>query len=133
VLVDIALAVERGRPVDVRMGWVNVIWQGDASARAIACLGLATSPPAIVNVTGIETLRVRDLARRFGELLEREPIIVGEEADDALLSDPSRMVGLLGAPWVSTETLLRWVAEWIRGGGAVLGKPTSFQVRDGAF
>ena len=133
VLVDIALAVHRGDPVDLRMGWVNVIWQGDANARAIGCLALAASPPMVVNVTGVQTLRVRDVAERFGELFGRKPRLVGEESPDALLSDASRMVELLGPPSVSTDTLLTWVAAWISGGGAVLGKPTSFQVRDGAF
>ncbi|HTO02081.1 MAG TPA: NAD-dependent epimerase/dehydratase family protein, partial [Opitutus sp.] len=37
VLVDIALKVQRGEPVDVTMGWLNCIWQGDACARAIQC------------------------------------------------------------------------------------------------
>jgi dTDP-4-dehydrorhamnose reductase len=133
VLVDIALAVHRNEPVDVRMGWVNVIWQGDASARAIACLRVAASPPMVINVTGAETLRVRDLALRFGALLGRQPTFVGEEAADALLSDASRMVELLGAPSLSVDHLMQWVAEWIRGGGALLGKPTSFQVRDGRY
>jgi nucleoside-diphosphate-sugar epimerase len=132
-LVDIALAVREGRPVDVRMGAVNVIWQGDASARAIAALDHAASPPFIINVTGAETLRVRDIARRFGELFGRPAKLAWEEAPDALLSDAARMVETLGTPSVHSNRLMEWVAAWIDGGGNLLAKPTSFQVRDGAF
>src|SRR5690606_5457964 len=52
VLVDIARRVHGGEPVDVSMGYVNVIWQGDACARAIQCLQHASTPPFILNVTG---------------------------------------------------------------------------------
>jgi uncharacterized protein YbjT (DUF2867 family) len=133
VLVDIALAVMHERAVDLRMGHVNVIWQGDANARAIACLTHASQPPFIVNVTGAETLRVRDIAARFGALLGRTPILAGEEAPDALLSDTTRMVSTLGPPSISVEWMMTAVTEWITHGGAILGKPTSFQTRDGRF
>ena len=134
VLVDIALAVHRGDPVDVRMGHVNVIWQGDANARAIACLAYASSsPPFVVNVTGTKVLRVRDVAARFGKLFGREPTFTGEEAPDALLSDTTLMRRTLGAPSVAEDWIVAAVAEWIQAGGALLGKPTSFQTRDGRF
>ena len=133
VLVDIARKVWRGEPVDVRMGFVNVIWQGDANARAIQCLVHAAAPPFVVNVTGAETLGVRALAHRFGDMFAREPVITGREADDALLSDASRSMHLFGAPAVPTEQLVRWVADWIRRGGVLHDKPTGFQERAGRF
>jgi hypothetical protein len=34
VLVDIALKVKQGRPVDITTGWLNCIWQGDPVPRA---------------------------------------------------------------------------------------------------
>jgi hypothetical protein len=133
VLVDIALAVMHEKPIDLRMGHVNVIWQGDANARAIACLAHASQPPFIVNVTGTRILRVRDVAARFGKLLKRTPIFVGEEAPDALLSDTSLMTSTLGEPAKPADWMVASVAEWITHGGAILGKPTSFQTRDGSF
>jgi nucleoside-diphosphate-sugar epimerase len=133
VLVDIALAVYRGQPLDLRMGHVNIIWQGDANARAIACLEHASTPAFVVNVTGAGTLGVRDLATRFGDLFGRDPIFQGEEAGDALLSDTSRMRAVLGEAPTSVEWMIGAIAEWIARGGELLGKPTSFQTRDGSF
>ena len=133
VLVDIALAVHRGEPVDLRMGHVNVIWQGDANARAIACLAHAAAPPFVVNVTGTEVLGVRHLAMQFGERFGREPRFTGEEAPDALLSDTGVMQRTLGRPLVSVDWMVDAVAGWIADGNPLLGKPTSFQTRDGRF
>jgi len=133
VLVDLAVKVWRGEPVDVTNGFVNVIWQGDANALALACLPRASTPPFVVNVTGPELLRVRDVALRLGELLAREPIIVGEEAPDALLSRTDRMRETLGAATVDADTLLAWVAAWVKSGNPLLGKPTKFERRDGKF
>src|SRR5918911_3120788 len=133
VLTDVATRVYRGEPVDVQMGYVNVIWQGDANAQAIRCLEHAASPPFVINITGRETLAVRAVAQRFGELLGRPPLIVGEEAPDALLSNAARAELLFGPPTVSVDQMTVWVAEWIRRGGALLGKPTHFESRDGTF
>ena len=52
VLHDIATHVWNGEPVDVTTGFANVIWQGDACNQVLQSLGLASSPPKILNVTG---------------------------------------------------------------------------------
>jgi hypothetical protein len=87
VLVDLARQVWSQTPVDVTMGHVNVIWQGDANAMSLAALADAQSPPQVINVAGPQTLRIRDLAERFGQLLHRQPSWTGVEAGDALLSN----------------------------------------------
>ena len=134
VLTDVATRIFNREPVDVRMGYVNVIWQGDANARALAALGLAAAPEAyVVNVAGPETLRVADLARSLGDRLGIAPILTGDEAPDALLSNASRMTDLLADPLLPLDTLLDWVASWVRDGGRLLGKPTRFEGRDGRF
>ena len=48
---------------------------------------------------------------------------------------PQTVLGrsLLGEPEVPLSTLRQWVAEWVRGGGASLNKPTHFEVTDGRF
>lgn len=133
VLRDIAMRVWEGRPVDLSMGHVNVIWQGDANSVCLRSFALCASPPAVLNVTGPETLSVRDVARRFGELLRREPVFAAREADTALLNNAGRCHRLFGAPTVSAETAIAWTAEWIRTGGAAWDKPTRFEKRDGKF
>jgi nucleoside-diphosphate-sugar epimerase len=134
VLVDIAQRVANHEPIDVTMGCVNVIWQGDANAATLQALSVCSSPPNIINVTGPETLSVRWLAHRFAELLAAEaPLFVGEEGATALLSNTHRQQQLFGYPRVSTGRLIEWVASWLRGGGRLLDKPTGFQSRDGRF
>ena len=100
---------------------------------ALRSLAHASAPPFVVNVTGSETLAVRELAGRFSELLHRTPSFTGSEAPDALLSNATRAHALFGAPAVSTSMLLEWVAEWVQSGQPLLGKPTHFEERTGAF
>jgi dTDP-4-dehydrorhamnose reductase len=133
VLTDLALKVLRGEPIDLRMGYVNVIWQGDANRVAVECLPRASSPPLVVNVTGADTLSVRALATRLGQHLDRAPVFHGEEAGDALLSNIEKMASLFAPPSVPVDTMLAWVAEWVRGGRPLLGRPTHFEERRGKF
>lgn len=133
VLTDIALRVWRGEPVALAMGHVNVIWQGDASRIAIEALAHAATPPFVVNVTGTETLPVRDIAEMFGRALQRSVRFKGKERADALLSNTDRMRSTFAAPDVSLDTMIQWIADWIREDGPMLGKPTHFEERSGKF
>ena len=133
VLVDLASRIVRGEAIDLRMGHANVIWQGDANDWALRCLARASAPPFVVNVTGRETLAIRDVAARLGAHLGRAPTFTGTEASDALLSNAALAHSLFGAPSVSTETLIEWVAAWVLAGHPLLGKPTHFEERTGAF
>ncbi len=71
VLVDIAVKVRDGVPVDLGMGYVNIVWQGYANSVCFRSLGMASSPPAILNLTGPETLSVRSLAIEFVRSMKR--------------------------------------------------------------
>ncbi len=133
VLVDIALKVAQGVPVDLRMGFVNVIWQRDAVAQIVQCLSAAAIPPFVVNVAGPEVLAVRDIAHEFGRLFGREPVFAGTESSDALLSDTTRAQSLWGLPSIPASRLLTWVADWVARGGVTLGRPTHFEQREGSF
>jgi len=133
VLLDIGTQVFEGRPVDVRMGAVNVIWQGDANSVALRALALCQAPPLLLNLTGPETLSVRAVAGRFGELFGKGPILEGMEADTALLNNAARCHSLFGYPNVTAGQMIEWTAHWIASGGRRLDKPTHFQTRDGSF
>jgi nucleoside-diphosphate-sugar epimerase len=133
VLVDIATHVKREVALPVDMGFVNVIWQGDANRVAIESLPLTASPPFVVNVTGPETLAVRRIAEWFGKRFRTRPVLTGTERKDALLSDTTRMRMSYAAPEMSSEQMFEWVADWVEDGGSLLGKPTRFEARDGRF
>jgi nucleoside-diphosphate-sugar epimerase len=133
VLVDIALRVWRGEPVPVDMGYVNVIWQGDANRIAIESLARASAPPFVVNVTGREVLRVREIAEWFAHRFGKPAAISGVERQDALLSNTARMQQAFAAPEVGVDEMREWIAGWIEQGGSLLGKPTKFEARDGNF
>lgn len=133
VLVDLARKIHAGVPVEVTMGYLNCIWQGDANAMIVRALALAETPPRPLNLTGPETLSVRDLAHRLGALMDRPVQIAGAEAETALLSNPAVAVAALGPPATPLDAILRWTAHWIQHGGPTLGKPTHFEARDGKF
>lgn len=133
ILHDIAVQVRDGEPVDLEMGCANVIWQGDANAVVLRSLGLCTSPPAVLNLTGPETVSIRWLAVELGARLGVEPVLVGEEAETALLSNAAACAARFGYPSVPLHTMLDWTAEWLLAGGPSLGKPTGFQQRAGGF
>lgn len=133
VLADLARWVWDEQPVDLSMGHVNVIWQGDANAMTLQTLGHVASPPAILNVTGPETLSVRDVCGQFGELMGKAVRFTGEPVADALLSNSARAIALFGPPRVSVDKMIPWTAHWVMQGGASLDKPTHFETRDGKF
>lgn len=133
ILLDIAEKVYTEETISLEMGNVNVIWQGDANAVALKAFAHCQSPPLVLNVTGPETVSIRYLAARFGEIFNKSPRFEGEEAPTALLSNAARCHQLFGYPRVSLGEMIEWVAEWVRIGGPTLHKPTHFEVRDGKF
>ena len=133
VLVDIATKVWSGRPVDVTTAWANVIWQGDACNHALLALGVASSPPTVLNITGPEKISVRETAETFGRLLGKKPMITGRDSGQAYLSSAARSHALLGPPAMPLDRLIAWTADWVRRGGRSLEKPTHFEVQDGKF
>ncbi len=133
VLVDIARKVLAREPIDLSVGYANVIWQADANAIALRIFADVDVPTAVFNLTGPEVLRVRDVAERFGTILEVPVTFVGSEADEALLSDGSRTLARFGGPRVGPDRLIELTAEWLLKGGPTLDKPTRFESADGRF
>jgi nucleoside-diphosphate-sugar epimerase len=133
VLLEVARNVFQGYPVDLHMGHVNVIWQGDANEMAIRCLKLADSPPLTLNITGPETISIRWLAEQFGQRFGKTPVFINDEQETALLNNASKAHKLLGYPLVSLQQMIDWVSRWVEVGGDTINKPTHFQQREGAF
>ena len=133
VLVDIATKVKNNLPVDLSMGYFNVIWQGDANEVVLQSLKYAASPAKVINITGPETLSVKEVALEFGKLFSVEPKLVGTEAKTALLSNSNLAYSLFGEPKVNVNKVIQWVAHWINEDKKLLGKPTHFEVRDGKY
>jgi len=133
VLHDIASKVLAGKPIDISLGHVNFIWQGDASSQALRCLAHCDTPTSPINVSGHEILAVRDLAAKFGKLFGKEPVIVGKEEPTAWLTNTSQAVKLFGLPIVDTAQLIKWTADWVTRSMPSLGKPTKYEVRDGRY
>lgn len=133
ILLDIAQKVYARREIDLTMGTVNVIWQGDANDQILRTLSIASSPATVINITGPETISIRWLANRFGELMGIKPVVSGTESDTALVFNASKAHGIFGYPKVSLEQIIQWVAYWVLIGGKTLNKPTHFETRDGKF
>lgn len=133
VLLDIGMQVFAHQPVDVTMGSVNVIWQGDANSICLRSFGLCSVPPTVLNLTGPETLSVRQIATAFGRQWGMEPVFTGTESATALLNNASACHRQFGYPTVSPAELIEWTAAWIQQDGARHGKPTHFATRDGKF
>ena len=133
VLHDVAAKVFAGQPVDVTMGHVNVLWQGDANEQALRLLAHCTTPTSPINVSGAAVLSVRSIAEEFGKRFQKAPRIVGNEAPTAWLVDTSAAQKLFGPPRTPLSAMLDWQANWIARGLPDLGKPTHFETRDGKY
>ncbi len=133
VLLEIAKSVSEERAVDLSMGHVNVIWQGDANEMAIRSLLHCGTPSKILNIAGPETVSVRWLAEEFGRLFEKPPAFINEEHTTALLSNAAESFRLFGYPKVPLKKMIELIAVWIKLGGKTINKPTHFQERKGQF
>lgn len=133
VLVEIAKAVKEELPIDVSMGHVNVIWQGDSNEITLRCLHHCARPAKMLNVTGPETVPVRWLAKQFGDIFEKAPVFTGEEQPSALLSNAAESFRLFGYPKVSLKQMIQMTAEWLQRDGTTISKPTHFQERKGEY
>ncbi|MFO7611132.1 MAG: NAD-dependent epimerase/dehydratase family protein [Clostridia bacterium] len=133
VLLEIANAVKSGKPIDVTTGYFNAVWQGYANEAAIRSLLHCENPPAVLNVTGPETISARETAMKFASIFKTAAIFTGKEKDAALLSNASRCMDLFGKPGILLDEMISMTAEWVLNNGETLGKPTHFQERDGRY
>ena len=132
VLHDVAQKVLRGETIDLAMGYANFIWQGEANDWTLRSLAHCDTPTTPLNLSGPK-ISIRAVARSLGQRLGIAPVLAGQEAPTAWLIDSSLAYGLFGPPQVSLDTMLDWTADWVRRGGASLGKPTHYEARDGKY
>lgn len=133
VLVDIALKVFNGQPVDLAMGYFNVMWQGDVNDYVLRSIEYASTPARILNITGPEILSVKEVADEFGKLFRKKVEFSGKEAETALLSNSTLAYTLMGRPVIPVSRVIRWIAQWMLDDGKLLNKPTHFEVRNGKY
>ena len=133
VLHDLAQQIQRGDPIDLSTGSVNVIWQTDANAMALQAFNHVSTPPFVLNVSGPELLSVRRVSEELARCLNKDVKFVGSESENALLNNGQLGHRLYGYPQVSVQQAIRWTADWVKRGGAGLGKPTHFETRNGKF
>ena len=132
VLHDVAQKVLRREPIDLAMGYANIIWQGEANDWALRTLAHCTTPTTALNLSGPK-VSIRAIAHALAERLGVEPVLTGQEATTAWLVDCGEAFRLFGAPQVSLDQMLDWTADWVQRGGASLGKPTHYEARDGKY
>jgi nucleoside-diphosphate-sugar epimerase len=133
IIVDLTLKILNDKPIDLTMGAVNLIWQRDANDYIIQAMSLAKTPPAILNVTGPDTVPIRQLAEQIGKKLVKEPKFVSQEAQTALLSNASYCCKQFGYPKTTLEEMVSLIVKWVESGKKVLNKPTKYDIRDGKF
>lgn len=133
VLHDLAQKVLADEPIDVSMGHVTLIWQGEANARALRSLAHTTTPTSAINITGEDVIAVRDIAEAFANRFDKTANFVGSEAPTAWLNDAGASMKAFGHISVSLEDMIDWQADWLLRGGRSLDKPTHFESRDGKY
>ncbi len=133
VLLEIAKSVKANKPIDLVMGSVNVIWQGDANEIAIRALHHCSVPAKILNITGPETISVRWLAEQFGKMFGQPPVLINAEQPTALLSNAAESFRIFGYPKTSLKQVMELLVEYINQGGKTINKETHFQERTGKF
>ncbi|MHC4463376.1 MAG: NAD-dependent epimerase/dehydratase family protein [Planctomycetota bacterium] len=133
IIVDLTLKILNDEPIDLTMGAVNLIWQRDANDYIIRAISIAQSPPAILNVTGPDTVPVRQLAEQIGKELNREPKFASQEARTALLSNASYCFSMFGYPETTLDEMVSAIVNWVASGKRILNKPTKYDIRDGKF
>ena len=133
VIFDCAKKIIDGTPISLTTPCFNFIWQGSANEIAIRGLLHCESPMRIMNVTGPETVSIKETSIKLGKYLGKEPVFEGEEGNTAYLNNAGLAMETFGYPEVSAETLIKWQAEYILDGGRTIDKPTHFEERKGSY
>jgi len=133
IIVDLTRKILQGKPIDLEMAAVNLIWQRDANDSIARAITLARVPVRMLNVTGPGTVKIRELAAQIGRVLQQTPQVTGTEGTACLLSDATDCFREFGLPEMSLEEMVESIVSWVRADKPVLNKPTQYEVRNGRF
>ena len=133
ILNDLCQWILKGQPIPLTVPAFNCIWQRYASEAALRSLLLADESCPALNVTGPETVSVKQAAAKMAELLGKKPVFWEETGEKGILCNSQKCMRLFGYPDVSLDEMMRMQADWILGGGRCLGKPTHFEEQKGNF
>ncbi len=133
IIVDLTQKILAGQPIDLTMGNVNLIWQGDANDIIARSISIAEVPARTLNLSGPETVSIRFLATTIGKILNREVTFTSTEESTVLHFNSAECFEHFGYPRCPLMKMLRLIVDWGASGKTVLNKPTKFQVRDGKF
>jgi nucleoside-diphosphate-sugar epimerase len=133
ILNDLCQWILSSKPVPLGVPAFNCVWQRYANEAALRSLLLADENCPALNVTGPETVSVKQAARKLAGLLGKEVAFAEETGDKGILCNSQKCMGAFGYPDVSLDEMMRMQAEWILDGGRCLGKPTHFEEQKGNF
>ncbi len=133
ILNDLCRWILNGQQVPLGVPAFNCVWQRYANEAALRSLTLADVSCPALNVTGPETVSVRQATTKLAQLLGKDVSFADEEGETGILCNSQKCMGLFGYPDVSLDEMVRMQAEWILGGGRCLGKPTHFEEQKGRF
>ena len=124
--------LQRGAPDWQPAAGPAVVLGAGGAARAVIVALLDAGVPGIrlVNRT---LARAEALAEAFGARFGRAPVVTGVEAEAVWLVNTEHAAGLFGYPSVPLARMIDWVADWVAHDRESLGKPTHYEVRDGAY
>ncbi len=125
VLVDLVRYILGGKEISLSVPYVNLVSQRDAIDRAIRAFEICANPPSTLNVSG-PAYAVRDLARKLGEKLGKEPLLVDSEPERCLVVNDSYGLERFGPYHDRLEDMLTAAVNWVKSDRDYWGKPTKF-------
>lgn len=118
--------VASGRPIGLYPGVPNrycPIYEDDYVRKAIRAIGIASSPPQVINFSGTEATTVEEYCGIAGRILGKEPIFDETGHLYPIWPDTTKNLALLGPDEVGIDEGVRRVIE--AGQGARLGSWTN--------
>ena len=134
VLHDVGRKVRDGETIDLAMGHVNVIWQGDANASRCAASRTPRRRPRRSTSPARRRSRSAGWPREFGKLLGKAPKFTGKRGADRLAQQCGpHGQGVRRTRACRSRKMIEWTADWLARDMATLNKPTHYEVRDGKY